>query len=111
MFSESTKSPTFETDNIWHNVDFFNPPSNYEEMIVHIQIAAGHRISIRGMKFEIDTMPNGAALFEQGCFISGSVNNVGAYLSKSSQGLKPIIFENGVNTTNSCKMKLYYRYN
>ena len=110
MFSESVKAEIFEIDNTWHDIDFFNPPSNYEEIIINIQLTSGHRLSMRAMKFEITSMPNGAALFSQGCFVSGSVNNVGSYLAKSSQGLKPIIYENGVQTTSSCKMKVNYRY-
>ena len=110
MFSESVKAETFEIDNTWHNIDSFTPPSNYEEIIINIMLASGNRLSIRAMKFEVDGIPNGGGLFNQGCFLSGSVNNVGSYLAKGAQGLKPIIFENGVQTTSSCKMKVNYRY-
>lgn len=112
MYSNSTKDESygFTTDDTWYDLDNFSLPNGCKEVIIYIQLASGHRLSMRAMKFEVDNLPNGGVLFYGGCFVSGSVNNIGAYLNKSAQGLKPLVFENGVNTTTSCKMKLYYRY-
>lgn len=113
MFSESVKDESygFTTDNTWYNLDNFNPPSNCEEIIIYLKLSTGHRLTMRAMKFELDGLPNGGALFYSGCFTSGASDNLGAYLLKSAQGFKPYIFINGANTSASCKMKLYYRYN
>lgn len=112
MFTGSAKSEiAFKTDNdTWQSVSSFSLPSVFTEVVVLIKLKSGNSASLRFTDFEFKNVSNGGVIFYAGCFLSGSVNNLGYYLHKTNATTADIkVFENGVNTTSNCLMKFFYK--